>query len=139
MATKEARVIWQGEGLRFTGRVPSGATLTFDHEGETFRPMEALMLGLAGCTGMDVIDILRKKRQPVTGFEVIAQGQTADEHPHKYVAIKVTYVITGDGVDPAAVERALQLSETKYCGAMATLRQAAPVELKYEIVSAVQG
>mgnify|MGYP001218881800 CR=1 FL=1 len=133
MATKEGRAIWQGEGMKFTGMVPSGASLTFNSEGDAFRPMEMLVLGLAGCTAMDVIDILRKKRQAVTAFEVVARGETAEEHPHMYKALDVTYIVTGTDIDPAAVERAMQLSETKYCGAMATLRQAAPVTLKYEI------
>ena len=133
MATKEGRVIWQGEGLHFTGVVPSGASLTFNSVGNDFRPMEIFMLGLAGCTGMDVVDILRKKRQAVTAFEVVARGDTQEEHPHRYTAIEVTYIITGNGIDPLAVERAMQLSETKYCGAMATLRESATIALKYEI------
>ncbi len=133
MAMKEGRVVWQGEGLKFQGVVPSGATLTFNSQGDDFRPMEMFMLGLAGCTGMDVVDILRKKRQEVTSFEVVARGDTREEHPHKYTAIEVTYVVTGKNIDPASVERAIQLSETKYCGAMATLREAATIALKYEI------
>ncbi len=133
MATKEGRAIWQGEGLKFTGTVPSGASLTFNSEGDAFRPMEMLVLGLAGCTAMDVVDILRKKRQAVSAFEVVARGETAEEHPHKYTSLEVTYIVTGTDIDPASVERAIQLSETKYCGAMATLRQAAPVSVKYEI------
>ena len=138
MATKEGRVIWQGEGLKFTGVVPSGASLTFNNQGNDFRPMEIFMLGLAGCTGMDVSDILRKMRQDVTAFEVVARGDTQEEHPHKYTAIEVTYVITGRNIDPASVERAIQLSETRYCGAMATLREAATIALKYEIRQAEQ-
>lgn len=133
MATKEGRAIWQGEGLKFTGTVPSGASLTFNSEGDAFRPMEMLVLGLAGCTAMDVVDILRKKRQAVSAFEVVARGETAEEHPHKYTSLEVTYIVTGTDIDAASVERAIQLSETKYCGAMATLRQAAPVTTKYEI------
>ncbi len=133
MAMKEGRAIWQGEGLKFTGTVPSGASLTFNSEGDAFRPMEMLVLGLAGCTAMDVVDILRKKRVDVTAFEVVARGETAEAHPHMYTALEVTYIVTGNAIEPAAVERAIQLSETKYCGAMATLRQAAPVSVKYEI------
>lgn len=133
MAHKLGKVVWQGDGLAFEGSVPSGASLKFNNIGDDFRPLELVMVALAGCTAMDVIDILRKKRQAVIGLEVAAHGETADEHPHKYTAIEVKYTIIGENIDASAVERAIELSETKYCAVMATLRAAAPVKTSYEI------
>jgi putative redox protein len=133
MEMKEATAVWDGHGLAFDVTVPSGATLRLDSEGVNFRALEMLMVGLAGCTGMDVIDILRKKRQRVTGFEVQTRGETAEDHPKKYTHIEVKYVVTGEGIDPEAVRRAIELSETKYCAVINTLRAAAPIHTSFEI------
>jgi putative redox protein len=126
--------------MEFEGTADSGHTLTLDAAPEVggadkgFRPMELMAISLAGCTAMDVISILRKKRQEVTGFEVKVNAERATEHPHVFTAMEVTYVVRGRNIDPAAVERAIQLSEEKYCPAQAMLRKAAPITLKYEIV-----
>lgn len=126
--------------MEFEGTADSGHTLTLDAAPEVggadkgFRPMELMAISLAGCTAMDVISILRKKRQEVTGFEVKVNAERATEHPHVFTAMKVTYVVRGRNIDPAAVERAIQLSEEKYCPAQAMLRKAAPITLNYEIV-----
>jgi putative redox protein len=132
-AIKEATAVWQSDGHAFQVTVPSGATLRLDSDGVNFRPAEMLMVGLAGCTGMDVIDILRKKRQAVTGFEVQVKGEQATDHPHQFVAIEVNYIVSGYKVDPEAVRRAIELSETKYCSVMATLRPAAPITTRFEV------
>ncbi|MBO9393762.1 OsmC family protein [Caldilinea sp.] len=135
----QAKVTWRG-GMEFEGTADSGHTLTLDAAPEVggadkgFRPMELMAISLAGCTAMDVISILRKKRQEVTGFEVKVNAERATEHPHVFTAMEVTYVVRGRNIDPAAVERAIQLSEEKYCPAQAMLRKAAPITLKYEIV-----
>ncbi|GIK72970.1 MAG: peroxiredoxin [Chloroflexota bacterium] len=135
----KAKVTWQG-GMQFEGTADSGHTLVLDAAPEVgganngFRPMELMALSLAGCTAMDVISILRKKRQEVSGFEVKVDASRASEHPHVFTAMTVTYVLRGKGIDPAAVERAIKLSEEKYCPAQAMLRQAAPITLQYEIV-----
>ncbi len=135
----QAKVTWRGD-MEFEGTADSGHTLTLDAAPEVggankgFRPMELMALSLAGCTAMDVISILRKKRQEVTGFEVQVHAKQAKEHPHVFTDIQVTYVVRGRNIDPAAVERAVQLSEEKYCPAQAMLRKAAPIALKYEIV-----
>ncbi|WP_298981300.1 OsmC family protein [Caldilinea sp.] len=135
----QAKVTWRGD-MEFEGTADSGHTLTLDAAPEVggankgFRPMELMALSLAGCTAMDVISILRKKRQEVTGFEVQVHAERAKEHPHVFTDIQVTYVVRGRNIDPAAVERAIQLSEEKYCPAQAMLRKAAPIALKYEIV-----
>lgn len=132
-AIKEALAVWKQDGLAFDATTSTGATLPLNNQGATFRPAELLMVGLAGCTAMDVIDILRKKRQDVTDFQVQARGEQADDHPHKFVRIEVKYIVTGRNVDPEAVRRAIELSETKYCSVMATLRAAAPVTTSFEI------
>lgn len=135
----KAQVTWNG-GMQFEGTADSGHKLILDSSPDVggndsgFRPMELLAISLAGCTAMDVISILRKKRQGVTAFEVKVDAQRANDHPHVFTEMKVTYVLRGRGIDPAAVARAIQLSEEKYCPAQAMLRQAAPITLAYEII-----
>jgi putative redox protein len=134
MADKEATAVWK-QGLAFEATGPSGFTVTMDSlEGGTgFSPMELLLVSLAGCTGMDVIDILRKKRQAVTGLEVRVTGARADEHPRKYTSIRIHYVVTGRQVDPDAVRRSIELSETKYCSVSATVSGTAQITTEFEI------
>lgn len=127
------------DGMRFQGESGSGYTLTMDAEehagGENagFRPMELLLVGLAGCTAMDVISILRKKREDVTDYEVKVTGERAEDHPRVYTSVTITHIVTGRHVKPESVARAVELSETKYCGASATLSKTARVEHKYEV------
>lgn len=83
-------------------------------------PIELLLTALSGCTGVTVLSILQKKREPVTGLEVHVDGQRAEEHPRVYTHIDVTYRVYGD-VKRESVERAIELSETKYCGVSAML------------------
>ncbi len=131
---KTATVVWK-EGLAFDATSTTGATVVMDGPagGPGFSPMELLLVSLAGCTGMDVIDILRKKRQDVTGLEIQVSGTRAEAHPRKYTAIRVHYVVTGHNVDPEAVRRSIELSETKYCSVSATVSPAAPVTTDFEI------
>ncbi len=98
--------------------------------------MEMLLVGLAGCTGMDVLSILRKKRQRVTAFEVRVQGVRAETHPMVFEDITIEYIITGYDVQPEAVERSIELSMTRYCGASATLGKTARIKHKYCIIEA---
>lgn len=131
--SKETVAVWQG-GLQFEARANSNIPVRIDGDAQTgVSPMEMILMGLAGCAGGDVIDILRKKRQAVSGFEVQVIGQRAAEHPRKYTEIELVYIITGQQVDPAAVERAIELSETKYCSVSATLRGVATIKSRYEI------
>ncbi|MER3469242.1 MAG: osmotically inducible protein OsmC [Thermoflexus sp.] len=88
------------------------------------RPMELVLVALAGCTAMDVLSILRKKRQPLEGFAMEVRGERAAEHPRVYTEIDVLYVVKGS-VDPQAVVRAIELSATKYCSVSAMLRKTA--------------
>jgi len=137
---KIGKVIWKGD-MAFDGGAGSGPwTIPLDAEAvsggaeQGFRPMELLLVGLAGCTAMDVISILKKKQQDVTGFEVEAIGTRADEHPRVYTGIQIVYRVTGRRIDPKAVARAIELSETKYCPASAMLRERATITSRYEIV-----
>src|SRR5262252_5930566 len=131
-------------GMRFDAVSGSGHYVTLDaadHGGGEnlgFRPMELLLVGLAGCTGMDVISILRKKRQDVTGYEVRVKGVRAEEHPMVFVEITVEHVITGHHLQPEAVARAVTLSEGRYCGAGAMLGKVAHLTHSYRIVEAAE-
>jgi putative redox protein len=123
MATKVASVALEGDGLRFTGRSGSGHVVTLDNSaGDAgMRPSELVPMALAGCTAMDVISILRKKRQDVRSYEVTARGVQADEHPNAFTRIDVTHVVEGPDVEVDAVRRAIELSATRYCSVGATL------------------
>jgi putative redox protein len=125
--------VWT-KGLQFRATGKTGDEVLMDGDGRAgLGPMEMLLAGLAGCTGSDVIDILRKKREAVTGVEIRVHGRRAAEHPTKFTDIQVTYVVTGRQVDPEAVRRSIELSETKYCGAAATLRGVAHITTRFEI------
>lgn len=123
----DARVVWQGK-LQFVGSAnESGLPLHLDANPEAggenrgVRPVEALLIGLGGCTGMDVITILRKMRQDVTSYEVLLHGERAPEHPKVYTDITVEHVVTGRKLDRSSVETAVRLSEAKYCSVSNTL------------------
>jgi putative redox protein len=127
MATKTALVTHTGEGLRFNARVGSGHTIPLDDaEGDTGpRPGELVGAALAGCTAMDVISILRKKRQAVTRYEVRVHAEQMDEHPHAFTRFDLVHVLEGDALDPEAVRRAIELSATRYCSVGSTLASGA--------------
>ena len=138
----DAAVVWKN-GLSFSGTAhESGFSLSLGADpkagglGDGFRPLELLLVGLAGCTGMDVISILQKKKQEVTAFEVRVHADRAEEHPKVFTRIVIEYALEGRRVDPAAVERAVELSETKYCSAQAMLGKVAPIERKITIAEA---
>lgn len=126
--------------MQFEGRATSGHTLTLDADDVSgghnagFRPMELLLVGFGGCSGMDVISILRKKKQPVSGLEINVAGEMTDEYPKIYRKIHIEYVVKGKGVGKEAVERAIQLSLDKYCSVGATLGKAGTITHSYKIV-----
>jgi putative redox protein len=134
----DAKVVWSS-GLTFTGTVPSGfdvplgAHPSVGGDNDGFRPMELIALGVAGCTAMDVISILQKKRQQVSAFEVSISAQQSPEHPKVFTRMDIQYEIHGSNIDPKAVERAIELSETKYCPAQAMFNQILPIEFGYTI------
>jgi putative redox protein len=134
----KAKVQWK-ENMTFVGVPDSGFPVQMDadasfggtHSG--VRPMEMVALGLAGCAGMDVISILRKKRQVVTDFEITVNAPRSPEHPQVFTSVQITYIVTGKDVEEAAVLRSIELSATKYCPVHFMLAQVFPVEMHYEI------
>jgi putative redox protein len=98
--------------------------------------MELVLVGLAGCTGVDIVDILEKKRQPLKALKVKVRGKRSEDYPKIYKEIEITYFIWGEGVDPKAVERAIQLSEEKYCSVSAMLRSVVEISSTYQILAA---
>jgi putative redox protein len=133
-----ASVKWNSR-MSFTGIADSGFPISLDTDesvggdNRAVRPMEMIALGLAGCTAMDVISILQKKRQEVTSFEVKVDAARANEHPKVFTSAVIHYVVTGKNIDEAALTRAIELSAVKYCPAQAMLANAFPIELRYEI------
>lgn len=130
-------VTWGG-GLYFSGETESGFRLPLSNPTELtsnhgLSPMELLLLGLAGCTAMDVISILRKKRQEVTEFEIRVQAEQSFDHPRVFTEARIEYIITGRDVDEAAVARSIELSETKYCPVIAMFGKVMPIRLSYRI------
>jgi len=135
-----ANIQWHG-GLTFTGTSRPGVHVPLEGDSNaagadtSFRPLELFALGLAGCTGMDVISILEKKRLKVTGFQVNVEIlDRAQDYPKVWNRVKIEYLITGKAIDPAAVERAIELSKTKYCPASAMLEKGVQIEHEYRIV-----
>ena len=127
-----SKVVWKG-GMAFTGTADSNYLVPLDAKPSSggkdlgFRPLQLVAIGLVGCTGMDVISILQKKRQEVTRFEVSAEIERADQHPKVFTKIVIEYKVAGKNIDRNAVERAVQLSEEKYCGARAMLQHTAEI------------
>lgn len=132
-------------GMAFRAETGSGHAVVLDAAEHTggqnrgARPMELLLAGLAGCTGMDVISILRKKRQEVTGYEVHVRGERAETDPKVFTSITVEHVVTGHEISPEAVARAVELSETKYCGAGAMLGKTAALKHTFRIIEGEAG
>jgi putative redox protein len=128
----DANVIWNS-GLNFRAGADSGFTVNLDSDisvGGTekgFRPMELMLIGMAGCTAMDVISILKKKQQQVNEFVVKAHAERTDEHPKIFTQIIIEYLVKGIDIDRTAVERAVELSENKYCPGIAMLRKTAQI------------
>jgi len=137
----DAKVTWNGR-MSFTGTadtgfsIPLGTDSSVGGDNDGFRPLELMAVSLAGCTAMDVISILRKKQQDVSAFEVQVHAEQAGEHPHVFTHMVVQYVATGHAISAAAIERAIELSTTKYCSAMAMLSKAVEIEHKYKIIEA---
>lgn len=136
----QANVVWK-QKMAFEGSAETGFTLPLDADtsvgGEQggFLPMELIAIGLAGCTAMDVISILKKKRQELTGFEVRVAAERADEHPKVFTKMDVEYLISGRGIKEDAVQRAIELSETKYCPAQGMLAKAVDMHSTFTITN----
>lgn len=113
----------------------ASSVLNEDEANQGLAPMGLVLVALAGCTIMDVASILKKKRQDITSLEVEVEGVQADEHPRVYTHIKLVYRVGGTNIDPAAVERAIELSRDKYCPVQAMLRASVIIEDRYELVT----
>ena len=127
-------------GMRFDVETGSGHHVILDaaeHNGGQNsgpQPMEMLLVALAGCSGMDILTILRKKRQDITGYELRIHGTRAEEHPKVYLDITLEHVFSGHNIRPEAVERAIELTEERYCGASAMLGKTATIGHKFSII-----
>jgi putative redox protein len=133
--TIKAQLKWT-DGLQFVARAGNGPAVVLDSSkgGSGLSPMEMVLIGVAGCTAIDVILIMQKKRAAITDFQVNITGRRAEEDPKRYTDIQIEFVLFGNDIKPTAVEQAIRLSETKYCGAMASLN--AEFETTYRIVEA---
>ncbi len=126
------------DGLHFAGDI-GGVRIDLDAEenvggvGAGPQPHRLLLLAMAGCTAMDVLSILRKKRQQVSGLSVEVQGSRAEQHPRVYTRFEVRYRVRGTNIDPQAVARAIELSTTRYCPVIGLLGKVAPVTTRYVI------
>ncbi|MBN1639903.1 MAG: OsmC family protein [Anaerolineae bacterium] len=118
----QAHLKWT-DGLQFVARADGGPAVVIDsREGASgASPMQLMLMGIAGCTAIDVAMILQKRRAPFSGLEVNIRGERAEEYPQRFTAIEIEYVVHGKDIKPKDVERAIQLSESKYCSATASL------------------
>ena len=128
------------EGSTFEGVAGSGHRVTMDVAPEVggrnlgLRPMEMVLLGLGGCTAIDVLHMLRKGRQPITDMRVELDAERADDVPKVFTKIHLHFVLTGAGLDPHKIERAINLSASKYCSASMMLNKTAEITHDFEIV-----
>ncbi|OGU34633.1 MAG: osmotically inducible protein OsmC [Ignavibacteria bacterium GWB2_35_6b] len=137
--SKVKGVVKQLHGITFAGKTDSNNWVMMDGpegfggSGAAIRPKELLLLSLGGCTGSDVASILQKKRIKLDGFEMNIEADMTEEHPKVYTKINVEYVFYGKDIKAADVERAIELSQTKYCGVTAMLEKAMEITHSYRI------
>lgn len=133
----KAKVTWL-EGMRFEGLSESGHKIVLDgtNPGEGVSPMEAVLLGAGGCSAIDVVSILEKGRQQVSGCYVELDADRAENPPRVFTAIRLHFVVSGQDLAEKQVARAVELSMDKYCSVMKMLEKAVSVESSYEIRSA---
>ena len=135
----EAKTIWTDKD-RFVGEANSGHALVLDAGAvnTASTPMELVLIGLCGCTASDVVGILRKKRQQVTGYEVSVEADQTPDPPQVFTKVRIHHTVSGVDVSPQAVADAIRLSEEKYCSVGAMVKLSAEVESTYEIVPVEQ-
>jgi putative redox protein len=127
------------DGMRFVASDGKGHSIVMDTskehggEGSALTPMQLLLVALGGCTGMDVVDILRKQRQKLTGLEMVVSGERVTEYPRVYGKVQVEYKLEGENLKEKAVNTAIQLSEDKYCSVGATIGKTAKISHGYSI------
>ena len=137
--TSSVELGWQG-GFRFASQDTHGHTLTVDapqSEGDAFEgmmPGDLLLTSLGSCSGIDVVNILRRQRQDVTGLEISVTGEQLPDAPWTWVAIRIAYTVRGRGLRAAAVRRAIELSEDKYCSIGATIGGMTQISSSFTLV-----
>jgi putative redox protein len=133
VATVEANLKWT-DGLQFVGRAGDSPAVVIDSSDGGSGPgsMQLVLIGIAACTAMDVVTILQKRRLNLTGLEIVIRGERAEEHPRRYTTIEIEYIVTGSGIEPRDVEIAVNLSEEKYCSAIASVN--AEITHSYRII-----
>jgi len=129
---KEVTATWQGE-LNFFGENAKGGTVQMGPADESMGPMQLLLVGLAGCTGIDIVSILQKKKITPTDFKVKVRGKRAEKIPMVYTDIEVEYLLWGDSLKVRDVEQAIKLSEQKYCSVSIMLGKTAKIDSTYKI------
>lgn len=128
------------EGLQFVGNSSTGHAIVMDGDPDVGgnntgpRPLELLLFGIGGCAGMDIISILKKKKQDITGLQINVTGEKAEEHPRKFTKISLEFIVKGRQVSEEAVKRAIDLSMNKYCSVKATLEGTARISFTYKII-----
>ncbi|MFN2532707.1 MAG: OsmC family protein [Pyrinomonadaceae bacterium] len=133
-----ALIKFAGDEL-FVGITPSGHGLVLDTNHDRSAgpsPIELLLIALGSCTAVDVITILKKQRQTVTNYVVEVAGVRREEHPRSYESMSVRHVLTGKSISPDAVQKAIELSEWKYCSVAATLRPTVKIQSSFQIIEA---
>ena len=134
----EAKAVWVA-GRQFVGESGSGHAMVMDASARGggrntgASPMEMLLLGMAGCTGIDVVSILEKGRHAVTGLEVVVRAERDPKPPMVFTQIEIKYLVRGQNIPEKAVQRAIELSESKYCSASIMLGKTAKVSSSYTI------
>ena len=138
----EATLIYTGQGLHFIGKSDSGHAIAFDSAREVggtdaaARPMEGLLLSMMACFSADVVSILQKKRKTVTGYQVTAKAQRAEDFPKVFTAVDLHLLVQSSDAQPADVERSIELARTKYCSAMTMFERAGcTITITYELRS----
>ena len=142
MAEKETEITarWKG-GLGFEAVNAQGIAVRMDPQTADpyLTPMELVLMALAGCTGMDVADILRKKHQTVESMEIRVRGTRAEDHPRVYTAVELEYVLAGADLSPEAVARSIALSMEKYCSVGGMLSRSAAIHTSFRIAGREEG
>ncbi|HDL01235.1 MAG TPA: osmotically inducible protein OsmC [candidate division Zixibacteria bacterium] len=128
------------EDMQFIGTADSGhavvmdAPLSVGGKNTGSKPSELLLMAFGGCTGMDVVSILRKKKQDVTGFEMNVSGETPEKYPKSFTEIHIEYVVRGKNISEEAVKHAIELSMEKYCLVGATIGKAAKITHSHKVI-----
>ena len=137
----EANVRWAGR-MTFVGKagtnhlVPMDTSPEFDGDDSATKPLELLLIALGGCTGMDVVPLLKKMRQDVTAVELNITAERSEDHPKVYTKIDLEYVVAGRNLEEDKVKRAVELSQEKYCSVSAILKKSCPVNYTVRLVQA---